>query len=254
MQVQKEPRLSINDQHKDPKPEFGLVFFDSPKGYAVTRHEFHEEQMQGGVIIDTDAVIKLLEKVKDTNDAAKAAQAKEQAKGSEVAKYSLIPQNVLLESDRLLVWHTPATKCPMWYRMSGTHPKALRNVTWTPLLFVLNKHRETLYVFALESDERPTLDTMTYYAPLANVFDSHYLCQGSAPLPKQLSSSNIQEIQDTLYMSAFDGFKHSLAIKLSDDIPDQRAFWDRKNLTGEMVDVANELYPYEKLSKVLEEL
>lgn len=80
MQVQKEPRLSINNQHKDPKPEFGLVFFDSPKGYSVTRHEFHEEQMQGGVIIDTDAVIKLLEKVKDTNDAAKAAQAKEQAK------------------------------------------------------------------------------------------------------------------------------------------------------------------------------
>ncbi len=254
MQVQNEPRLLVNDNHQEPKPVFGLVFYKSQSGYAVTRHEFHGERMQSGVIVDTDAVIKELEKIKDTNETAKQLEEQKDANSAPVSKYSLLPQNVLLENDRLLVWHTPAVKCPMWYRVSGTQPKALHNVTWTPLLFVLNKNRETLYVLALESDERPTLESITYYAPLANVFERHSLCQGSAPLPKQLNSGNLKAIEDTLYMSAFDGFKHDLSIKTSDQIPDQHAFWERKDMTGELVDVAKELNPYKTLSKVLEEL
>lgn len=250
MNVNTAPRLDEKKDTERTKPEFSLVFYKTPTGYAVTRHNFVEEVMQTGSIMNFDEVLATLGTLNKTNKAAKKkVAAKKVEKGESLI--SLIPQNVLLDDDNMIVWHTPSRHAPMWYRLSGKQPFAL-DVKWPPLLFIVCKAKKKMYVKALGNDERPTLDSMTYFAPLANVFNGHGLCQGSAPLPSELNTATITLMEDTLYKSAFDGFKHDKVYVPTADTPDEITFWKKKESTGLPVDAKTELHASETLGKTLE--
>lgn len=252
MNVNTAPRLDEKKDTERTKPEFSLVFYKTPTGYAVTRHNFVEEVMQTGSIMSFDDVLSTLGTLNKAKVAAKKKVAdKKVAKGQSLV--SLLPQNVLLDDEDMIVWHTPSRQAPMWYRLSGKQPFAL-DVKWPPLLFIVSKAKKTMYVKALGSDERPTLASMTYFAPLANVFNGHALCQGSAPLPSELSTATITLMQDTIYKSAFDGFKHDKVYIPTADTPEAITFWKKKESTGMPVDAKTELHESETLGKTLERL
>lgn len=252
MNVNKAPRLDIQQETEITKPEFSLVFYKTPTGYAVTRHNFVEEVMQTGSIMSFDDVLSTLGTLNTAKvEAKKKATAMKSAKGESVV--SLLPQNVLFDDEEMIVWHTATRQAPMWYRLSGKQPFAL-DVKWPPLLFIVNKVRKKMYVKALGSDERPTLDSKTYFAPLANVFGKHTLCQGSAPLPSELSAATITLMEDTIYKSAFDGFKHDKVYIPTADTPDEITFWKKKESTGMPVDAKTELHESETLGKTLENM
>ena len=96
-----------------------------------------------------------------------------------------------------MIWYTKAQTHPMWFRFAGL-PHFCCNVVWS-----LKKTSKILNIFALESNEPPTLETNLYRPPLPNVNSDGYLCQGTANLPSDLNISNIPNIEATLFDSAF---------------------------------------------------
>lgn len=227
---------------KDPiitKPEFSLVFYSSNDSNTyVTKHDFEGEVMLEGSIVDLDDILEAI---------------KPQANQSEKV-LKLIPENLLFESDKLMVWHSAPCKLPMWFRGDGK-PRRY-DVNWPSLLFVVNKKSKTLYLYTLDTDQRPSYDSMTYWSPLANVYEKHNLCQGSAPLPAKLNSDAISDIEKTVYMSAFSGFKHSKIFKktitVSNLQKDGETFWMEKEKEDGKVNPAEELYAYKTVREVIE--
>ncbi|MDF4421875.1 hypothetical protein [Vibrio parahaemolyticus] len=247
MHISRHTNISKKETPKEPTPDFALVFYDTPEnGIAITRHAFHNDQMQAGVIIDQAQVFSLLQ---DKRQQATQKQEKEikQAGGEAI---SLMPTNVLFEDADNIVWHQPSRKMPMWFRLHGQSPFAL-DVTWPALLFMVKKSGDSLTILALDTNERPTLDSMTYWAPMGNVYAAHNLCQGSAPLPKERTIYNIAEMEATFYESAFDSFKHNYIFKGAKDSSGEK-FWQKKQASGEAVNAQEELYPCVTLREILE--
>ena len=230
---------------KPTTPVFSLVFYSTPSGTAVTRHAFKNEQMLTGEILDSDTVLELLTEFKkeELNNQAD----RNSMNGEEV---SLIPSNLLFEDSSTLVWFQPSRIARMWFRLSGSEPFSL-SVEWTSTLFLLEKQTKKLRVMSVDSNERPTLDTMTYWSPYANIYETLNLCQGSAPLPQIIDRSTITEIENTFYDSAFDSFLNKKLFKKATKTTDGITFWKEKQANGKSVDVANELFPFVPLREIL---
>lgn len=237
MNVDNEAYLDVQNMSK-PVAEFGLVFYKSDRGYAITRHNFVNETMQAGSIMDHDTVLSMLDDIK-----SKDSSANNNAENS----FNIIPNNLLVNNHKALVWHSASRFAPMWFRLSGHKPFRL-DVHYPPLLFMVNKKTRSMNIYALKNDERPTSDTITYNAPLANIFSNAKLCQGSAPLPALLDESTLTEIENTLYNSAFDGFKHKeIFLENNDPV----TFWKDLHKSGGKIDAEKELYAHLTLSELL---
>lgn len=247
MNISRETNVSLIGASKEPTPDFALVFYNTPNnGIAITRHAFYNDQMQAGVIIDQAQVFSLLQEKR--NQATQEQLNEIKQAGGEVV--NLMPVNVLFEDDDFIVWHRESRRMPMWFRLNGQSPFAL-DVIWPPLLFMVKKSSDALTILALDTDERPTLDSMTYWAPMGNIYQAHNLCQGSAPLPNERSINNIPEMEATFYESAFDSFKHSYIFKGANEISGKE-FWQKKQATGEAVNAKVELFPCVTLREILE--
>lgn len=115
----------------------------------------------------------------------------------------ILDQRILVNSDSILVWHEKSLKRDMWFRFNGD--LTLIPVTYPSLVFVLNKARSSLYVYAKSTNKRPNEKTKLYVAPIGNISLNGAVCQGSAKLPNLQTSINklIKECSDTIYNSAF---------------------------------------------------
>lgn len=176
------------------RPDFAVVFYTGCIGQEfMTRHKFNEQCEMGiGELIDGEQLNSILTAIDSNNH--------EQQKQRTIKQ--LLPDNILFDDFEQMIWFTKAQRKPMWFRFTGIAPFAA-NVIWTPMLWSLNKKSKELHVYALENDERPTMNTPLYRAPLPNVNDASFLCQGSAQLPLDLNVASIPNIEATLLDSAF---------------------------------------------------
>lgn len=240
MNVSEQVDIQESNGSLETKPDFSLVFYKSSTEVRfITRHGFKGNIMQEGEIINEDDLIKALSSKKGKTD-----------KQDNV----LINASLLLDNSNHLMWHSPSRNHSMWFRLNGKKPFRLV-VEWTSLMFYVNKKTRVLRVFALENNDRPTLDSNLYWCPLSNVYYDHRLCQGSAPLPSKIDGTTITEIENTLYDSAFDGFKHTHLFKSKkDNEAGGVAFWENKAKNNSSVDVKNELNVFATLEDVLNNL
>ncbi|MCD9476313.1 hypothetical protein GLP21_17575 [Photobacterium carnosum] len=181
-------------QPKSAAPDFAIVFYSGTIGQEfMTRHSFNKQNEMGiGELIDGEQLHSIFNNV---HYKIKSEQKEKKVK-------QLIPDNVLFDDFEQMIWYTKSQTRPMWFRFAGLPPFCC-NVVWTPMLWSLDKTNKRLHVFALDSNDRPTLDTCLYLPPLPNVNAHGYLCQGTANLPTDLNFSNIQNIEATLFDSAF---------------------------------------------------
>ena len=251
MDVANQTHLHIEQELKAPVADFSLVFYNSPGGTLVTRHCFSGEQMQAGQLINEEQLIDLFTDLK--NEQVQQSVQKQQSKKTEdgVSSISLMPERVLYEDSNFIVWHSPSRYQAMWFRLSGEQPKSY-HVHWPSTIFFVDKNGRSLRIFAIEGDQRPTLDTLTYLTPLGNIYKSHYICQGSAPLPKLKTNQNIVEMEDTVYRSGFDGY-HRDNMFLNDEFNDKPVrYWKAKAESEEKVLPKEELTPFKTLRDILE--
>lgn len=244
MRVADQADLNLKVEKSTPTPEFGLVFYSSQNGVSVTRHKFSGGTMLSGVIIDFDQVHDALTNAQSLNNHKYQCTDLDDC---------FLPENLLMDNHKMMVWFHPSCEAQMWLRLGGRKPIRLDPI-WPAMAFILNKKKVKLSIVALESDERPTLDSRAYYAPLPNIFDDHHLCQGSAMLPPQLTPANISEIEDTLYKSAFDGFKRDSAFTSPDANSNPLIYWRELNASKRAINVSKELQPIGTLRETINKI
>ncbi|GIU21112.1 hypothetical protein [Shewanella sp. MBTL60-007] len=194
MNVQATPNFDTT-KYSAPTAEFALVFYKSAtNGACVTKHNIDSQGILGdGYIVESSTVAQVIQ------DAVKPNQTASN-------KNDFIRSNLLVDNSEVVMWFEPSRKAPMWRRESKL---VQYNAIWPALLFIMPKHGDSLYVFSLASDMRPNLSDTVYIAPLANLYQSHNFCQGSATLPINKTAESIDEAAATIYESAFTHF-HTL--------------------------------------------
>ncbi|MBB1371251.1 hypothetical protein [Pseudoalteromonas sp. SR45-4] len=222
------------------KPDFALVFYNTADSdVAITKHDFDaDNNLKQGMIINPEKLASII----NENKASKSQKAE--------SHISIIPQNLIFEDYDTVVWYQPSVFHPMWFRLSSKKPFMLR-VNWPTLLFIAKKNSNHLRVLTLDSNERPTMDSMTYTTPLPNLNSANVLCQGSAPLPKVKDSSTIGLMQETLYESAFENFRHDKALKGKSSVHSGIDFWKEKASKQDRLNPKVELNEFATLGDVL---
>lgn len=118
----------------------------------------------------------------------------------------LLPPDVLVAHEDVLMWWIPACVRPAYFDLS-TRPaslKALGARTVVPVPYpahLLVATRRALGVYALRDDVRPTADTILCHSPILNVYADGTLCWGNIPKPPSLAVSTIPQFERALFDS-----------------------------------------------------
>lgn len=141
----------------------------------------------------------------------------------------ILPANVLVANDQLLVWWMPASTHYMTFDVSMHETegkKRLQGVSgFVPvpaLVFALQRSRaqggafQGLSIHALGENARPAVDTRMYRAPLLNINDSGDVCWGNGETPKGRTAEEISAWQQFFFSSTFTHYNGTPPIKCED--------------------------------------
>lgn len=191
-------RLSLKPQAETPVPQKAIVLygnedsrFNSSSEFA-TIHDIKNGQMQAGRLTDIANVRRTITR--------RANGSRHQPKTTNLDTL-ITPDNVLVDTPDLLVWHTPKQRRAMWFSINRQTPVM---VWWPSLVFAVNPGtpNSELTVFAKTFNKRPTADTKLYHAPLMNIRDG-LLCQGGAKVPNKRDFTTLEAMENTLFDTYF---------------------------------------------------
>lgn len=155
--------------------------------------------------------------------------AEQAAKGLKHAT-EILPPNVLVANDKLLVWWTPASQQFMSFDISMHSElpgrKRLQGVSGMvpvpALVFALRRDRVHggallgMQIHALADNSRPEPGTKLFRAPLMNVNDQGSVCWGDGRKPKGRAVTDISAWQSLFFSSVFTHYNGSKPIKCDD--------------------------------------
>lgn len=141
----------------------------------------------------------------------------------------IIPENVLVANDAILIWWARAGSRHLTFDVSMHDlPGKCRlqgvsgSVPLPALVFALQRSRAAggafvgLSVFALLQDQRPTVDTPLFRAPLFNVDDGGKVCWGDGERPPGKSTKDVPAWEATFFSSVFTHYNGSYPIDCKD--------------------------------------
>jgi PRTRC genetic system protein B len=123
------------------------------------------------------------------------------------AAVEILPGNVLVSTDEVLLWWLPACRRPIYFETAKREDEdtvaALngRPIAHPPLVFMVDQ--SGLTVRALPTNERPTAETPLMIAPYWNVYAHGGVCLGSMKHPRTLSVSAIRGWENGFFDSRF---------------------------------------------------
>lgn len=96
----------------------------------------------------------------------------------------LIPQELLYFSPQreCVIWHIPAEKRCLFFSKNLNIPSG---EYFCPALLFSANGMKSLKVFALKSNNRPSLKSKVYIAPFFNIYEDGKVCTGNVKIPKQ---------------------------------------------------------------------
>lgn len=122
----------------------------------------------------------------------------------------ILPPSVLYRDRHATIWWLPPMVRPMHLRRHG---EGLETITtrW-PSLIALVRNR-SLYLVAVEGDQRPTASTPLFHAPLPNLYASTAVCTGSARLPLAMRISDLDGWESVIFDTAFTHTNHQETLR-----------------------------------------
>ncbi len=132
--------------------------------------------------------------VKEANVLAKSLQTDEEIKKAFLKPKGILPTNILHinpSEKGTVLWYTKAQQRQLYFVKGLGIPNGKAQVP--PMLWFANKN--SLSVFALASDRRPTEKTPLHYAPFFNVYENGNVCMGTVTIDIQNSASVEEFIQ-----------------------------------------------------------
>lgn len=121
----------------------------------------------------------------------------------------IFPENLLyLNSDKsgFALWHSPAKKVNLFFKADLGIADGMGEIP--PMLWLAS--RDTLQVWALKSNDRPTNQTVLYHAPFFNVYDSGAVCMGNVKkhIPNGCSLTEFISLWEKFFFNST--FSHTL--------------------------------------------
>jgi PRTRC genetic system protein B len=121
---------------------------------------------------------------------------------------TLLPANLLLATVDCLMWHLPSQRRRIYVQTADKTFNADingREVLHPALLFMAKESSmgRDLYIWALDTNERPTEQTKLFRAPYFNIYDNAHLCEGNYKLPSNCDPAHIAKWEESFFSTSF---------------------------------------------------
>lgn len=169
-------------------PKSALVFYEAEEKDAPPYVE-HFDMDKNGNPINAHPLT-----VKEAKRLAKDLNVERQDASSFLKPEGLMGTNILQVDPSyggVVIWFTKATTKELYFVENLGIPNGTASIP--PLLWVANK--EKVFVFALKSGRRPTINTILHHAPFFNIYADGKVCMGTVDV-KIKKSSSLKEFTD----------------------------------------------------------
>lgn len=169
-------------------PKSALVFYETAERETDIYVE-HFDMDSNGTPINAHPLT-----VKEANLLAKALQTDEEKNKAFLKPKGILPTNILHinpSEKGMVLWYTKAQQRQMYFVNGLGIPNGKANVP--PMLWFANKN--SLAVFALATERRPTAKTPLHYAPFFNIYEDGKVCMGTVNIDIKKSASVEEFIQ-----------------------------------------------------------
>ena len=164
-------------------PKSALVFYET-KGATTDVYVEHFDMDKNGNPINAHPLT-----VKEAKVLARALQTEKDKDNAFLKSNGILPTNILHinpNTDKgAVLWYTKAQRRQLYFVSGLDIPNGLAYVP--PMIWFANKN--SLSVFALASDRRPTEKTPLYFAPFLNIYEDGKVCMGSVNINIKNSAS-----------------------------------------------------------------
>ena len=164
-------------------PKSALVFYET-KGATTDVYVEHFDMDKNGNPINAHPLT-----VKEAKVLARALQTEKDKDNAFLKSNGILPTNILYinpNTDKgAVLWYTKAQRQQLYFVSGLDIPNGMAYVP--PMIWYANKN--SLSVFALASDRRPTEKTPLYFAPFFNSYEDGKVCMGSVNISIKNSAS-----------------------------------------------------------------
>ncbi|AZA56477.1 PRTRC system protein B [Chryseobacterium shandongense] len=189
-------------------PKSALVFYET-KGTETDMYVEHFDMDKSGNPINAHPLT-----VKEANVLAKSLQTDEEKNKAFLKPKGILPTNILHinpSEKGTVLWYTKAQQRQLYFVDRLQIPNGKAQVP--PMLWFADKN--SLTVFALANNRRPTVNTALYYAPFFNIYEKGNVCMGTVSIDIKNSASVEEFIQawEDYFFNSY--FSHSLCENLT---------------------------------------
>ena len=190
-------------------PKSALVFYETA-GTETDMYVEHFDMDSNGNPINAHPLT-----VKEAKLLAKSLQTDEEKSKAFLKPNGILPTNILHinpSNDKgLVLWYTKAQQRQMYFVDSLGIPNGTAQVP--SMLWLANKN--SLAVFALANNRRPTEKTPLYYAPFFNIYEKGNVCMGtvSVDIKNSASVEEFTQAWEDYFFNSY--FSHSLSANLT---------------------------------------
>ena len=181
--------ISIGENHRFELREALLVYGDRQRSFvtrhAVTLHDGTAPTLEPAQPLTLGFVESLVHSLSGGSTA------------------EVLPENVVANGERLIVWWTPRCRRQMFYENSEQKAVQLNGRTFPQPPLVWRVHDGDLKIRALAENRRPGAVTTLAVAPFWNLSEDGRVCTGSMRRPDNATAAAIPEWERGFYESAF---------------------------------------------------
>lgn len=189
-------------------PKSALVFYQT-KGTDKETYVEHFDMDKDGNPINAHPLT-----VKEANVLAKSLQTDEDKNTAFLKPKGILPTNILHinpSDNGTVLWYTKAKKQQLYFVDDLGIPNGTAQVP--AMLWLASKN--SLTVFALANNRRPTEKTPLHYAPFFNIYEKGNVCMGTVSIDIKNSASVEEFIQAWEHYFFNSYFSHSLCSNLT---------------------------------------
>ena len=189
-------------------PKSALIFYETT-GTETDMYVEHFDMDKNGNPINAHPLT-----VKEANVLAKSLQTDEEKNKAFLKPKGILPTNILNinpSEKGTVLWYTKAQQRQLYFVDRLQIPNGKAQVP--PMLWFADKN--SLTVFALANNRRPTVNTALYYAPFFNIYEKGNVCMGTVSIDIKNSASVEEFIQawEDYFFNSY--FSHSLCENLT---------------------------------------